>query len=71
MDFRIRIHHAELILQIFKNWRSVSLLEEADHAAQRVGHPVVCLLEGEDEDVHVPDLILQHVHQVLDGLLLL
>ena len=34
-------------------------------------HPVVCLLEGDDEYVHILDLVSQRGHQVLDGLLLL
>jgi hypothetical protein len=59
------------IWRIFLSRLLGSLLKEADHAAQGVGHPVVGLLEGEDEDVHVTDLILQNVHQVLNCLLLL
>jgi hypothetical protein len=41
-----------------------SLLEEADHAAQSICHTVVCLLESQDEDVHVADLEFQEVNQV-------
>ena len=47
------------------------LLKQRDHRPQRVRHPVVCLLEGDDEHVHVLDLVSQRRHQVLDGLLLL
>ena len=46
-------------------------LKQRDHGPQRVRHPVVCLLEGDDEHVDVLDLVPERRHQVLDGLLLL
>ena len=46
-------------------------LKQRDHRPEAVGHPVVCLLEGDDEHVDVLDLIPERGHQVLDGLLLL
>ena len=47
------------------------LLEERDHGSEGVGHPVVGLLEGDDEDVVILDLVQQRRHQVLDEFLLL
>ena len=46
-------------------------LKQRDHRPQAVRHPVVRLLEGDDEHVDVLDLVPQRGHQVLDGLLLL
>ena len=46
-------------------------LEQPNHRAESVGHPVVGLFEGDDEDMHIFDFIPQSGHQVLDGLLLL
>ena len=46
-------------------------LKQRDHRPQGVRHPVVCLLEGDDEHVDVLDLVPERGHQVLDGLLLL
>ena len=46
-------------------------LKQGYHRPEGVRHPVVCLLEGDDEHVDVLDLVPQRGHQVLDGLLLL
>ena len=46
-------------------------LKQRDHRPEGVRHPVVCLLESDDEHVHILDLVSQRGHQVLDGLLLL
>ena len=46
-------------------------LKQRDHRPEAVCHPVVRLLEGDDEHVDVLDLVPQRGHQVLDRLLLL
>ena len=46
-------------------------LHEPDHASQRVSHPVVLLLECDDEGVNELDLVPQDVDETLDGPLLL
>ena len=46
-------------------------LHQSDHASERVGHPVVLLLERDDECVDKLDLVFQDVHEALDGTLLL
>ena len=56
---------------VFPESISEHLLEERDHGAEGVGHPVVGLLEGDDEDVDILDLVQQRRHQVLDEFLLL
>ena len=50
---------------------SKHFLEQPNHRAESVGHPVVGLFEGDDEDMNIFDFIPQSGHQVLDGLLLL
>ena len=50
---------------------SKHLLGERDYGAEEEGHPVVGLLEGDDEDVVILDLVQQRRHQVLDEFLLL
>ena len=50
---------------------SKHFLEQPNHGPERVGHPVVGLFEGDDEDMNIFDFIPQSGHQVLDGLLLL
>ena len=50
---------------------SKHLLGERDYGAEEEAHPVVGLLEGDDEDVDILDLVPQRRHQVLDCLLLL
>ena len=50
---------------------SEHLLEQGDHGPQGIGHSVVSLFEGDDEDVDVFDFVPESGHQVLDGLLLL
>ena len=47
------------------------LLKEADHGAQRRRHPVVLLLERDDEGVDELDAILERVDEAVDSLLLL
>ena len=46
-------------------------LEQPNHGPERVGHPVVGLLEGDDEDMDILDFIPQGGHQTFDGFLLL
>ena len=50
---------------------SEHLLEQGDHRPQGIGHSVVSLFEGDDEDMDVFDFVPEGGHQVLDGLLLL
>ena len=50
---------------------SEHLLKEPDYGAEGDGHPVVGLLEGDDEDMDILDLVLQRRHQALDSFLLL
>ena len=50
---------------------SEHLLQVRDCGEEGDAHPVVGLLEGDDEDVDILDLVPQRRHQVLDSLLLL
>ena len=46
-------------------------LEQPNHGPESIGHPVVGLFEGDDEDMDIFDFVSESGHQALDGLLLL
>ena len=46
-------------------------LKKRNHGSERVSHPVVVLLEGNDEHIYILDFLVEGCHQFLNNLLLL
>ena len=46
-------------------------LKKRNHGSERVSHPVVVLLEGNDEHIYILDFLLEGCYQFLNSFLLL
>ena len=46
-------------------------LKKKNHGSEKVSHPVVVLLEGNDEHIYILDFLLEGCHQFLNSFLLL